>query len=140
MKDFFKPEDFLSKNFIQEYLGGSIYNKSVLCRDAANMANAKLEAEIEKWPKVFVTHEESKSKGAYWSAYSCHGTIHTHTARLAFIEGILKKECEHELALVIGEEDITLVLGKHRKRILQKLNQEFRCAKCEVELKWEAVK
>lgn len=81
MKDFFKPEDFELTEWVTPWVLDRMVTK----------ANAKLGAEIEKWPKLY------KYPHMFgWSEVS--ESIHTpiHTARLAFIEEIRPKECEHE--------------------------------------------
>lgn len=104
-KDFFKPIDFTFSERGCMYL--------------ADIANAKLNAEIEKWPKLY------KYPHMFgWSEVS--ESIHTpiHTARLAFIEEIKPKECEHNGA---------------GYRIDMRGFIESRCDKCGIKLraKWE---
>lgn len=94
MKDFFKPEDFDDR----DPGPGKAY---MLTREeSAQIANEKLNALIESWPVVYgkplrPTNPDPEALKRYqWSENKISGD--THTARLAFIEEIIKVPCKHE--------------------------------------------
>lgn len=80
MKNFFKPEDFVTC--------GRIY------QDCADVANEKLNALIESAPLVQGWYPGTYPNGTWTSSEVIHNTS-THTARLVDIQEI-KKECKHE--------------------------------------------
>ena len=79
MKDYFKPADF-------------VFGLDSRNEEAAQIANEKLNKLIESWPVVYF--ENATSRIRHCSEIK-HDTD-THSARLAFIEPIVIKECIHE--------------------------------------------
>jgi hypothetical protein len=79
MKALFKPEDFEPP-----------YGKDIAPSIAAELANKKLNELIESWPVVYRSQIPEYDD---WGNKKMLG--HTQKARLAFIEPIVKKECEH---------------------------------------------
>lgn len=59
---------------------------------ASQIANEKLNALIESWPTVYGSHQD----GEWNSCATLRTSDDTHTAKLAFIEELPKKECDHE--------------------------------------------
>lgn len=93
MKDFFKPEDF------EEW-------ENHCCKAIADFANAKLNKEIAKWPITYRYEPLAKRSPDHfiWSLDDSPLTktvglppSYTATARLAFVEEIKPKECDHEI-------------------------------------------
>lgn len=129
---FFKPEDFQIRiEFVDMYPSAVvIYHMLEEYKiKLAEQANLKLSSEIEKWPVVYswqgypgvtpLTNEWTTMEG-------CPDT--THQARLAFIEPIEKKECEHH------PEAMDLHITSTNQIIINKI----KCKHCGIELeaKW----
>jgi hypothetical protein len=94
MKNFFKPEDFLTKGIFTRYIGTPA-NKCIFITDAANLANEKLNALIESWPVV--TGKMTMGGAIVGIPFGeVLGVEDTHKARLAFIEELPKEPCKHE--------------------------------------------
>lgn len=87
MKNLFTPDDF-NHLFIRE---------AVTSFNIADIANAKLDKLIESWPVVY-GFGETAGASSLWNMNgpSKERVVHTHTARLAFIEELPKEPCKHE--------------------------------------------
>lgn len=100
MKNFFKPDDFknevgdictTAKNQLSEY---GKFNLDEPCKILAEIANAKLEKLIESCTIVYTKITlEGPMTGTCEQFKMPH---HTHKARLAFIEPLLREPCKHE--------------------------------------------
>lgn len=90
MKDFFKPKDF-------DPGSGPADDGQELCSYnwAASRANAKLNAEIKTWP-VVTGQVIGQGTVLRFFGNEPNNETDTHTARLACIEKIKPKECEHD--------------------------------------------
>lgn len=102
---------------------------------AAKIANEKIQKLIESWPVVYAnyrgpteTHSWNDNRNTIYSKEA------THTARLAFIEEIKPKECQHEPYLFS-------VNAIYRPDGRLPEDENYKCRKCGVSLKqkWEAL-
>ena len=122
MKDLFKPEDFESQTVWAPH-----------SRSLAYIANKKLNKLIESWPVVYGSFGENQVSRTFGQVKVLGDT---HTARLAFIEEIVKEPCKHEPSRVTSFQMAVDVSG----------NEYFRhrttCQYCGIELeaKWGEVK
>lgn len=113
MKNFFKATDFLSDIYIN-------LRQAEVCADKAN---ALLSKSIEAAPTIY-----GDGTRAWLTAKS---EIDTHTARLMFIEEIVKKPCEHRpLMHKEGYDHWTFATNS---------NGEIYCSSCNVPLDIRAV-
>lgn len=83
MKDFFKPEDFSTYAFENEPIPYGF------CKAMTKICNEKLNALIESWPII-----STRGNGTWFQSHRVKED--THKARLAFIEEIVKEQCNHE--------------------------------------------
>lgn len=89
-KPFFEPIDFTLN-------GDPVDSIEITPFFAAKQANAKLEKEIQSWKVVYGVCEDKDTPllpSLEWSFIKSPND--THAAKLAFIEELPKKECEHE--------------------------------------------
>lgn len=123
-KPFFEPIDFIINNDIV----GLIYLGSKIHVDAAcRIANEKLEKEIQSWVTVRMRKENYFTSDT-WSSHL--NPTDTHTAKLAFIEELPKKECEHVPKVSVSIKGFDLSKATH----LHQIPEQFYCLKCGVEL------
>lgn len=126
-KPFFEPIDFIINNDIV----GLIYLGSKIHVDAAcRIANAKLEKEIQSWITVYSCTSHKGMSCALWSNENHKDAHNTHTAKLAFIEELPKKECVHEPKVSVSIKGLDLPKATH----LHQIPEQFYCLKCGVEL------
>lgn len=126
--DFFKPEDFYSRNYIQEYIGSLVSGKVVNCGDAAAIANKLLE---ERGVIVQCADEEIERDASEWRQKRY--PYDRHRALLINIKK-LPKECAHEPdRRVIGDIDYS------SERNNLRLVDEATCKHCGIKMKakWE---
>lgn len=88
MKNFFKPEDFQ---------GTYGHYQKELHEEYCRIANKKLNELIESWPVVY-GYGETPMASSLWNMNGPERERgpHTHKARLAFIEKLIKEPCKHE--------------------------------------------
>jgi hypothetical protein len=122
-KLFFTPEDFA--NLIHP-LDESPY------KAYARRANEKLKQLIESWPVVYGAFDGEKVTQTFGQIKSISDT---HSARLAFIEEIVKEPCKHEASW--SKLRTSLSVDRFHNRFADVTSI---CMNCGVELKatWEA--
>jgi len=118
----FKPEDFR--------LDAVRQNKSIdLDASASMQANLKLQKLIESWPVVY-GYGETPMASSLWNMNGPEKewVPHTHKARLAFIEEIVK-DCKHEPDLLY------ITTPKGTAQLSEYIDpKHVRCRFCQVEL------
>lgn len=103
----FKPEDFYSRTWIQEYIGSPVSGKVVSCLDAADIANKLFQEWLEKQPVVYSFYTGAIDN--VWTEEQ--STLDSHKARLVCIEPIQKKCEKHEPIELAKISDAALGLG-----------------------------
>lgn len=116
MKDYFKPKDFLDTKGCQSYPVETI----------ASIANEKLNALIGSMPVVYSYNGEDDW---FFPTKQDYPNV-THMARIAFIQEIVKKPCEHVPYVANDNIILTTYPAQYPEPI-------FKCKRCNVELKAE---
>ena len=116
-KPFFEPIDFKMDGM-----------QTVSFVTASQIANEKLEKEIQSW--VTVVQMEPKSNFGWYEERPHNYHKYTRAAKLAFIENLPKKECDHEPKVSVSIKGFDLSKATH----LHQIPEQFYCLKCGVEL------
>lgn len=99
LRKLFKPEQFYSKNFIQEYVTSPhSWNYVIRIEEAVAKAQEILNEALDKAVRVYTkmqTNGHPLDRDQFWNIRD-NGSDPSHQALIVCIEELPKKQCEHE--------------------------------------------